>query len=709
MTEKDELFKGIDDAAENLFNQYIVKKPGGSTPPPALEKQEVPAPPPVVEKQEVPAPPPVVEKQEVPAPPPVVEKQEVPAPEPPPAEIKPEPPAPPPPPVQEKRAEPVPTLDLNADENFAGSEPEIELDFELESETSDLAADIIFDETHEALLTVDWEVTQSNIAKAQDALNKLIADKQLTGDSPASQVAGQMGVVLTSMMDSPENTPVSAPSHLKNALKALRMAFSQGNSPDAETRKMLSSALSDLHTVAAPSPAATAQPVDDESLTLGTIELSEPIITEETLYHQETQSPDIPEPSSDFGLDLELSLESDDQATPGDLVPDETSKVLNTYAASLSTAIKKIAPMEKLFAERSGMEKLHTVSKQLRIKLSGQQKILLNTFSSDFSTYSGIGTVNGWLESQLDVLSPCVKRLAKLEKLFGKTAGYEKLHSLCQKIRSSLAEQQEAITIAVGGTPSEHQFDMTGEYPALQPVLDKPHLPPAPPASAVSAVSDTSAMLSDCILLAQSLEDGKAESPQDAGRELREALVKIKSAISGAALASPGATAAANAAVSAAASGRNARCRWDWLLKSTWGGQLVGFAPEQVVYEGQATLSAKAFRDMAYYRLKKLKSMPWTNLQSIFSGDLAEVDKSTLNTMELEISRPPETFVGSSKKKVYLLIMYIGGKGKVFLLDTPTEAISVAEEALWSPGSAVSDISGTLTVYGSTMPVISID
>jgi len=53
--------------------------------------------------------------------------------------------------------------------------------------------------------------------------------------------------------------------------------------------------------------------------------------------------------------------------------------------------------------------------------------------------------------------------------------------------------------------------------------------------------------------------------------------------------------------------------------------------------------------------------------------------------------------------------MYIGGKGKVFLLDTPTEAISVAEEALWSPGSAVSDISGTLTVYGSTMPVISID
>ena len=77
--------------------------------------------------------------------------------------------------------------------------------------------------------------------------------------------------------------------------------------------------------------------------------------------------------------------------------------------------------------------------------------------------------------------------------------------------------------------------------------------------------------------------------------------------------------------------------------------------------------------------------------------------------MELEIANPPSTFVGSSKKKVYPVIMYSEGKGKVYLLDSTTEAISVAEEALWAPGGASdSDIAGTLTVYGSTMPVVSV-
>ena len=102
--------------------------------------------------------------------------------------------------------------------------------------------------------------------------------------------------------------------------------------------------------------------------------------------------------------------------------------------------------------------------------------------------------------------------------------------------------------------------------------------------------------------------------------------------------------------------------------------------------------------------------MPWTNLQGMFSGELAELDNSALNNMELEIARPPASFPGSSKKKVYLAILYSAGRGKVYLLDSPTEAISVAEEALWAPGSSSqSDIAGTLTVYGSTMPVVSID
>jgi len=403
---------------------------------------------------------------------------------------------------------------------------------------------------------------------------------------------------------------------------------------------------------------------------------------------------------------MELSLESDTiQDQQGAPVKSETTRVLKAYSEALSSAIRNISPMEKLFANRAGMEKLHAVNKLVRDKLKGQAKLLSQTFSGDYSSYTGLGTVNGWLESQLDILNPCVKRLVKVENLFAKTKGYEKLHDLTKKIRISLAAQQEAITTAVGGVPVTHQFDLTGEYPALQPVLDRA---PEAPAPAVSAVTDPQTLLDSCLDLARQIETGEVEPGREIGLKLKDILEKAKSALAGYAFSSPSA-AAAHTAISTASGSHNAKCRWDWLLKTSWGSQLVGLAPEQVAFESHNTFPIKAFRDKTYFSLSKLKTFPWTNLQSLFSGDLAEVDKSTLNEMELEIASPPETFRGSTQKKVYLAIMYHEGQGKVFLLDSPTEAISITEEGLWVPGKQGSDIAGTLTVYGSIMPVIALD
>jgi hypothetical protein len=362
--------------------------------------------------------------------------------------------------------------------------------------------------------------------------------------------------------------------------------------------------------------------------------------------------------------------------------------------------------MENLFASRPAMAKIHAATKQLKAKLVLQQNLLGKTFSPDFSVYNGLGTVNGWLESQLDVLRGCVSRIHKLEKLFGKTAGYEKLFSRCLRIRQILEKPADAITVAVGGAPTQHQFDLTGEYPAvIQPAS---YQESEAPAAAVSAVASPETMIDKCISLSKSIELNFAGDSQDTGRKIRETLEKLKIVISGSAVRSPGAKAAANAAVAIA--GHSTKCRWDWLLKTSWGGQLVGLAPEQVAFESKSTFAVSSFKDITFFNLKKLKPMPWSNLHGMLSGELAELEKSVLNDMELEIANPPASFPGSSKKKVYLVIMYSGGRGKVYLIDTPTEAISVAEEALWVPGTSTqSDIAGTLTVYGSTMPVISID
>jgi len=651
MTEKDELFRGIDAAADNLFSQYIVKKPASSAPAAAVPEVDSASPdlsgPAVVES---PSPQPL-------APAPVASSA--------PGEA---------------------ALDLAS----SLAKPLV-----LEQEEDLLA------QMDEALLSIDWEVSPKNLSKGREILSQLAASHGFTPTTPAGLLTDQMDKVLASMLQYPENVPVSAPSQIKKALEAIRVAIEHGATPSPEIRKLLSQALSDLHAVVAPPPA-DGVTLDFNLSMEGDIPAAEPTPTPTSSWASAKPSAAaIP----DFNLDL--SLESDSgTASSGQPVSPDTAQVLRSYRTCLTTAIKSITPMVTLFANRPGMEKLHNVNEQVRDKLHDQDTLLAQTFSADYSLYNGFGTVNSWLESQLDILNPCIKRLSKVETLFANTKGYEKLYELAKKVRRALTEQQEAITKAVGGTPTAHQFDLTGEYPALQPVLDRTQ---DVSLAAVWAVTDPQRLLDNCIAIAQRIENGEERLGPDVGRNLRESLEKIKTALAGSAISSPGATAAAFSAMTSAASAVPSKCRWDWLLKTSWSGQLVGMAPEQVAFESHATFPIKTFKDMTHFPLKKLKFLPWTNLQNLFSGELAEIDKATLNSMELEIAKPPETFRGSSQKRVHVMIMYHGGKGKVFLVDNQTEAISIADEGVWNQAAKGSDIAGTITVYGSIMPVVSID
>ena len=651
MAEKDDLFKGIDDAADNLFSQYLVKKPAPTSATP-VAPAAMPTDASLSSSPRAPA---------APAP------------------------------------QPEPTASSPAFAQPSG--PTVDFEISL-AEPIILEQDDVMAQMEEALLSIDWEVSHRNLNKGREILAGLIAKQELSADSPAGLVADQMDKVLSSMLHNPEGVPVSAPSQLKKALEAIKAAVASGPTANAESRRLLSQALSELKTVVPPVPAKGAPPAFHLQMEGG---LTEPGLAKSGVTPP-APTPG-PAPAADFGLELSLDSGAGSSGA-GQPVTDDITQILKAYSASLSVAIKSITPMVNLFANRAGMEKLHAVNEHVREKLSNQERLLSQTFSAGYTRYNGIGTVKGWLESQLDILNPCVKRLTKIESLFAKSKGYEKVYELTKKVRKSLAEQQSAITTAVGGTPAAHQFDMTGEYPALQPVLVRaPEVSPA----AVAAVTDPLTLLDSCISLAKKIEQGAEEAGAEIGRKLRENLEKIKSALAGAAISSPGATAAALSAVAAASATLSTKCRWDWLLKTTWAGQLVGMAPEQVVFESQATFPLKTLMDTTNFPLKKLKSMPWTNLQSLFSGELAEMDKSTLNNMELEIARPPETFRGSSQKHVHVMVMYHGGKGKVFLVDTPTEAISITDEGVWKPGKGGSEIAGTLTVYGSIMPVIAID
>ncbi len=663
---------GIEAAANSLFDQYKVKKPETtSSPSPALDldlemepntdtpqDQVQPAPP---KPKAAPAPP---KPKVAPAPP----KPRV-APAPPKPRVAPAPPKPKAAPVpQQPKAVSAPQAPKNGNH--------------------------LFDELEETLLTIDWEVNQDNIQKGRDVLNKLVAAHGWTPASPVGRVTAQMDKVLASMFESPESSPTSAPSQLKNAFLAIREAAPGSKSPKAGADTLLTTALSNLQSLLDP---------EISSASFPSLNLSDDL-------QAATPVESIPEPVEEpsFDLGLEMSFDTDEeQASPGGIVAEATVNVLKAYNSAIIKTINLITPMESLFASRPAMAKLHTASKKLIAKLASQQKLLSSNFSADYSSYNGLGTLNSWLGSQLEGLRVCVSRISKMENLFAKTTGYEKLFTRSKKIRQILEKQADAITVAVGGTPSQHQFDLTGEYPAIiQPTVQQDA---EAPAAAVSAVASPESIVDKCISLAKSIEHNTTDNPQTTGLQIHNTLVKLKMSLSGSAIHSPSAAAAAaNAAGSAAA--HDTKCRWDWLLKTSWGGQLVGIAPEQVAFESKSTFSAHSFKNQTFFSLKKLKSMPWTKLQGLFTGELAELDNLSLNKMELEIARPPASFPGSSKKKVYLVILYSEGKGKIYLIDSPTEAISVAEEALWVPGSsAQTDIAGTLTVYGSTMPIISID
>lgn len=639
MTDKDELFKGIEDAANNLFDQYVVKKPASpaSIPSPDLDLG--------LEQKPEPSPAPVQPKSEMP---------------------------------------PVPA-----------SPPEPELEFFTEPETgaSPGEGERLFGQLEEALLTIDWEINHRNLLKGREILAKLVASKGWPATSTVGQLTQQMDKVLASMLESPERSPVSAPSQLKNALQVIREACGDNATPDEAGTKLLKTAISNLDSLLSAESSEDGYPSHNIS---DDLQAATPVGS----VSKTTQVPA-------FDLGLEMDIEAGEGPTfRGEKIATTTANVLRAYATGINESIRLLTPMENLFASRPAMEKLLSAAKHLKMQLIDQQNLLGETFSSDYSYYNGLGTVPGWLESQLDVLKSCISRITKLEKLFSKTAGYEKLFTRSKKIRQTLEKQADAIIVAVGGTPIQHQFDLTGEYPAvIQPISAKKK---EAPAAAISAVASPEVMVDKCITLAKSIELNTTTDPQKTGLNIREILEKLKIALSGSVVHSPGAMAAANAAVSVA--GHSAKCRWDWVLKTSWGGHLIGIAPEQVVFESKSTFPVSTFKDMTFFSLKKLKSMPWTNLQGLFSGELAEIDNATLNEMELEIASPPSSFPGSSKKKVYLAILYTGGTGKVYLLDSPTEAISVSEEALWAPGtSSQSDIAGTLTVYGSTMPVVSID
>jgi hypothetical protein len=131
-------------------------------------------------------------------------------------------------------------------------------------------------------------------------------------------------------------------------------------------------------------------------------------------------------------------------------------------------------------------------------------------------------------------------------------------------------------------------------------------------------------------------------------------------------------------------------CPWHELVIAQWDQKHVAFVPEDVAFAGTAPWwTKKGINKMETFKLKKLKTWPWTKLQPLMHGELSNQEESRLIKLEFPVlQKSISSFSYSqSSNNPTVSVLCRGDKGLVLMLDTPLETISVTPECSWEPSA----------------------
>ncbi len=319
--------------------------------------------------------------------------------------------------------EPEPILDLTMDEPTAPPAATPPVRPAVDSGTGDIIA-----EMEEAILTVDWEVNATNTGKARSILKRLRDSLNLAA-TPGEEVASLMDRVLQCMEENPSAAPTSGPAHLRSGLEAIKACTANNAPPDREGRRLLVNAIQELQ---------DSLPIAEKNgvLDLAAAEKSEFSLEIESAAEVKPEAPvtaaDIAVPNGmervlyeySAGVDRALKrlIPMDDLfgRTPGmEKIHKLTSKVrvklkklqqenlesfnrdfthaigvvaangdlstfLNEHRSILEYCVNRLLPMESLFEKNSGYEKLHKLTKKIRIRLEREQGALERAMGGDY-------------------------------------------------------------------------------------------------------------------------------------------------------------------------------------------------------------------------------------------------------------------------------------------------------------------------------------
>ncbi|RKX57935.1 MAG: hypothetical protein DRP37_08760, partial [Thermodesulfobacteriota bacterium] len=131
-------------------------------------------------------------------------------------------------------------------------------------------------------------------------------------------------------------------------------------------------------------------------------------------------------------------------------------------------------------------------------------------------------------------------------------------------------------------------------------------------------------------------------------------------------------------------------CPWHELVIAQWEQKQVAFVPEDVAFAGTAPWRAKkGINKLETFKLKKLKTWPWTKLQPLMQGELSNQKESQLIKLEFPVLQKSISSFSHSQPSdnPTVLVLSHADKGLVLMLDTPLKTISVSPECFWEPSA----------------------
>ncbi len=266
----------------------------------------------------------------------------------------------------------------------------------------------------QALMTLDWEVSRSNAGNMRDLLDKVAREYDLGPLVGEGGIIALMHKLLAIMSDAPESVPTSGPLALKSSLTALTAAALEGQPYSAETRKQLEQAQNALSTVlpeqggafiapltasaAPPLPPAFQTALKNHSSRLEQL-IDKRLIPVENFFGKTASLAKLHVVIKSVRKQLAEQQEQLKGALAGRYgtvmpvtdpvsitikVGKECQMLMQYHLQVLNLCARRIAPIEKMFADMEGQHKLHAIHFEIRSGLMAQLHYLAAALDGDF-------------------------------------------------------------------------------------------------------------------------------------------------------------------------------------------------------------------------------------------------------------------------------------------------------------------------------------